>query len=92
MKKDPLQAEKEFMADVVFKHLTGLTRAEDASLGFYALELEKQKTTEEGFKEFAEIFADMFVEKFKKKEDMTEKEKDKLTIDCLKNAWKKYNE
>ena len=61
MSTDPLQYEKEYWADVIFKNLNGLTRSEDASLKFYAMELEKQNATEKGFREFSYSITDEFI-------------------------------
>jgi hypothetical protein len=93
MKEDPLLEEKRYWADVTFKNLTGLTKAKDSSLEFYAMVLGKQEATAEGFKKFSWMFADSFIEAYMKKnnQNMTENEIEKLIKKSLKSAWKKYN-
>ncbi|MBI2129462.1 hypothetical protein HYX19_03300 [Candidatus Woesearchaeota archaeon] len=96
MSVDPLQYEKEFWADVIFKNLNGLTRSEDASLKFYAMELEKQNATEQGFREFSWIASNIFIELWAKRKregkNLNEKEIEKLIKQSLSNTWKEYNE
>jgi|SRR3989338_6545234 len=96
MSTDPLQYEKEYWADVIFKNLNGLTRSEDASLKFYAMELEKQNATEKGFREFSLIASHKFIESWDKRKregkNLNDDEIEKLIKQSLKNAWEEYNE
>lgn len=93
MKKDALLAEKKFFADITYKNLTGLTRSENPGLAFYAMELNKQKATEEGFKRFSWTFAEIFIEAYtNKKQTMSDRGVEKLIKKSLAQAWKKYNE
>ncbi len=89
------QAGKEFLADIIYKNLTGLTRSEEASLNYYGMKLEKQKATEEQFKRFSSICADYFIDSLpKRKEDrqkLTDDQTNKLMKKALDKAWEAYN-
>ena len=79
----------------MYKNLTGITRSEEASLKYYAMQLEKQKATEEQFKKFSSIYADNFIDSLPKKKDdrqkLTEDQTKKLMKKALDKAWEEYN-
>ncbi len=100
MKRAPLspslQAKTEYFANIIYKNLTSLTRAEDASLNFYGMVLEKQHATEEDFKRFAAIGARRIVEGWQKKkakgEQISDSDIETLMKSSLQKAWSEYNE
>ena len=89
------QVWKEFLADIIYKSLTGLTRSEEASLNYYGMKLEKQKATEEQFKKFSLIYAGHFIDSLPKKKDerqkLTDDQTNKLMKKALDKAWEEYN-
>jgi hypothetical protein len=93
---DPLLEEKSFYSDIIFKDLTGLTRSEDASLNYYGMQLNNQNTTEDGFKRFSTIAADIIIEKIfalkRKGKSPSDTELEDIMRKSLSEAWKKYNE
>jgi|SRR3989344_9578317 len=96
MRSDPLQEEKQYYADIIYKNLNSLTRSEDTSLNYYGMELEKQNATEEGFKSFSTIAANIIIENIyqQKREgkDPTDVEIERIIKNSFDEAWKRYNE
>lgn len=95
MTSPSLDEKIEFIADVLFKNLTGLTRSEDTSLNFYGMALEKQNATENDFKQFAFICAKIFITGWKKSKAkgkvLTDEESEVLMQKSLESGWKEFN-
>ena len=93
---DPLLEEKQYYSEIVFKYLNGLTRSEDASLNYYSMQLNNQNATEEGFRKFSDIAADIIVERIyaqkRKGKTLTDTDLQNVMSTGLRDAWKKYNE
>jgi hypothetical protein len=92
----PIDPRVPLVADVLYKSLISTVRSQDASLSFYSMELEAQKSTEVDYKKFAFIYANLFVKSVdriikRSNIEISKKQRLNLVKRCLKKAWEQYN-
>ncbi len=94
MTSNPLQeAVIELYADIIYKNLKSLARSEDTSLKYLAMDIEKQKLTEEDMKKISLIMAKLLYKdiiKMKKNGELTKSMMDKIIKKHSAHALKEY--